>query len=358
MRAIEGTRSRRYPLFWSHLGPLGEAARRLTARHTATLIPGMTADEFFPDLVRRLEALDRLADAPVTREMAIARLKRSLPDPVRRIDLFDLFDLVDQTTGQVLDCATPENYPLNGEAFPESARGYRAGCDTLLHLLATGVFHDDGRHDELWLRTVQRLTRTRESVPRQYRPGLETLRHYPALLATWTMGIAAVLARREHFLARLLTEPAFRSPFNSRQPVNPARYLNPADVLSDPGIHEVTRADNGNKWIHPQGPLLRREGREPLRSIEPSDAAYETACDRFEFLASLVAVGQGDQPWPGMYLFASHWGHEEHGLAATIAHEISPTWPLIEAGAFEDVENAETAYKNLAERRTHNGRYF
>ncbi|MEV4226729.1 SIR2 family protein [Streptomyces bobili] len=355
VRAIEGTRSRRYPLFWSHLGPLGDAARRLAARHTATLLPGMTADEFFPDLVRRLEALDRLADAPVTREMAVVRLKRALPDPLRHIELFDL---VDQTASQVLDRATPENYPLSGEAFAESVRGYRADCDTLLHLLATGVFHDDGRYDDLWVRTVQRLTRTRESVPGQYRQGLEALRHYPALLATWTMGVAAILAHREQFLARLLTEPNFRSPFNPRKPANPAYYLNPGDVLSDPGIHEVTRAGDGNKWIHPESPLLRLETREPLRAIEPDDAAYEAACDRLEFLASLIGVSQGSQPWPGMYLFESHWGYDGHGLAAAIAQEISPTWALIEAGAFKDVESAETAYKNLAERRSRNGRYF
>ncbi|WP_369186200.1 SIR2 family protein [Streptomyces sp. R08] len=355
VRAIEGTRSRRYPLFWSHLGSLGESARRLTARHTATLIPGMTADEFFPDLIRRLEALDRLADAPVTREMAVVRLKRALPDALRRIELFDL---VDQTTSQLLDRATAENYPLNGDVFPDSVRAYRADCDTLLHLLATGVFHDDGRHDDLWVRTVQRLTRTRESVPGQYRQGLEALRHYPALLAVWTMGVAAILARREYFLARLFMEPGFRSPFNSRQQKKPTYYLNPADVLGDSGIHEVTRADNGGKWVHPQSPLLRSEGREPLRLIEPDDAAYEAACDRFEFLVSLIALGQGDQPWPGMYLFESRWGYDGNGLAAAIAQEISPNWPLIKAGAFKDVESAEAAYKNLAELRNRNGRYL
>ncbi|WP_075738597.1 hypothetical protein [Streptomyces acidiscabies] len=104
--------------------------------------------------------------------MAVTRLKRALPDPIRRIELFEL---VDQTTSRVLDRAAPENYPMNGNVFADSARGYRADCDTLLHLLATGVFHDDGRHDDLWVRTVQRLTPargrpSRGSTGRGWRP--------------------------------------------------------------------------------------------------------------------------------------------------------------------------------------------
>ncbi|WP_075738595.1 hypothetical protein [Streptomyces acidiscabies] len=171
------------------------------------------------------------------------------------------------------------------------------------------------------------------------------------------MGVASVLARREQFLARLLTEPVFRSPFNSPRPEKPARYLNPGRVLDDPGIHAICHADNGQKWIHPESPLLRREAREPLRAVEPDDAAYEAACDRLECLASLIALSRNERPWPGLYLFNSHWGYDEHGLAATIRQEITPTWPLIEAGAFENIESAKTAYKALAELRERNGRY-
>lgn len=34
---------------------------------------------------------------------------------------------------------------------------HRADSDILLHLLASGVYHDDGTHDRLWLRTFERL---------------------------------------------------------------------------------------------------------------------------------------------------------------------------------------------------------
>lgn len=77
--ALRGRRSRRYPLYWSTWTALGATAASVTQQHGAGVIPGVTADEFFPDLVHRLEALDALS-APA----AAAFVTRSLitPHPV------------------------------------------------------------------------------------------------------------------------------------------------------------------------------------------------------------------------------------------------------------------------------------
>ena len=85
VRALEETRSRRYPLFWSSYGSLGENARRLIAQHRAVSLPGQSADDLFSGLETRLDALDRLSEVPVTADIAVQRLKRALPDPRRRI---------------------------------------------------------------------------------------------------------------------------------------------------------------------------------------------------------------------------------------------------------------------------------
>lgn len=54
------------------------------------VIEAASADELFSGLLASVEALDRLAEPPLTTAMAVARLRRYLPDPVRRIDLHDL----------------------------------------------------------------------------------------------------------------------------------------------------------------------------------------------------------------------------------------------------------------------------
>nr|WP_011113221.1 SIR2 family protein [Streptomyces rochei]BAC76597.1 hypothetical protein [Streptomyces rochei]BAK19913.1 hypothetical protein [Streptomyces rochei] len=341
VRAIEGTRPRRYPLFWSQYGRFNDAAQALSVQHGAVVIDGKNADELFTGLLSRVEALDRLTTAPITRDIAVVQLKRALPDPLRRIELFDL---IDQAVTQIVGRSTPENRPVFAasttwtDTFGSNVRGYRADSDTLLHLLANGVFHDDGTHDHVWRRAVERLARLRDTSPNRFNEHLEKLRHFPALLATWTIGVAAILNRREELLATALYHPEWALPNSGHARLGPAWYLNPNQVLSADGMHDMHRSGNGGKLLYPQSNWLKDTLREPFRLIEPSDITYSEACTRFEFLASMVAMDTDSEflayPWAGEFFLHSAWGWDNNGLASTIAEELTETWPLLRAGAF------------------------
>ncbi|MFI1177486.1 SIR2 family protein [Streptomyces melanogenes] len=341
VRAVEGIRSRRYPLFWSQYGRLSGAAGALTTRHDAVVIDGQSADELFTALVRRIEALDRLTVAPITRDVAVVQLKRALPDPLRRIELFDL---VDQAVTEIVDRSTPADKPVLAtpdtwaDMFGSNVRGYRADSDTLLHLLANGVFHDDGTHDHVWQRALERLVRLRDTKPGSWNEDLEKLRHVPALLATWTIGVAAVLGHREELLATTLHRPQWAVPHSGHSRQGPVWYLNPVRLLNTDGMHDMHPAGNGGKLLYPQSNWLKDTLREPFRLVEPSDTAYRDACARFEFLASMLAMNTDNQflayPWAGEFLLDSTWGYDNNGLAATIESELTGTWPLLRAGAF------------------------
>lgn len=361
VRAIAGTRSRRYPMFWSHYGRLGEEARRLTAQHSAVVIEGKSEDELFTGLVQQVEALGRTAVAPISRDAAVVRLKRALPDPVRRIELFDL---VDQEATRIVNHATADHRPIHASSEPEAAdvfsnslRGYRADSDVLLHLLANGVFHDDGTHDELWHRAVTRLVRMRDTTPSPYLQVLEALRHVPALLATWTIGVASILSDRQELLAKALSRPLWAYPHSGHPRRGPAWFLNPHGILHAAGLHTMHRAENGNKLIYPQSNWLKETLREPFLIVEPSDSAYREACSRFEFLASMIAMDTDQpafaDPRAGEFLLDSTWGYDGNGLAAIVKAELTGTWPLLNAGAFGgELARAETALSALSDWRT------
>ncbi|MFI8301370.1 SIR2 family protein [Streptomyces nigra] len=364
VRAVQGTRSRRYPLFWSQYGRFSDAARSLTAQHGAVVIDGMSADELFTGLVSRVEALDRLTTAPITRDVAVVQLKRALPDPVRRIELSDL---VDHATTQILARSTRENRPVSvapadrADIYDSSIRGYRADSDTLLHLLASGVFHDDGTHETLWLRAVERLTRIRGTFPSgSFDRALEALRHYPALLAAWTMGVTAVIARREEFVATIMAQPTWTTLLGKTEVQAPAVYLNPKGVLQG-DLNSVMPSPEGKRWLLPESLLLRKETREPLQVIEPDDTAYQAACTRFEFLASMIAMDHPIErrrfPWVGEFLSDEHWEYDT-SIANTIKSELTPDWPLLRAGAFGgDPERAQTAHERLTQWRAQNPQF-
>ncbi|MGW7723867.1 SIR2 family protein [Streptomyces canus] len=362
VRAVEGTRSRRYPLFWSQYGRFSDAALALTAQHDAVVIDGKSADELFTDLVRRVEALDRLTVAPITRDVAVVQLKRALPDPLRRIELFDL---VDQAVSQIVGRCTPEHRPVHAtsdtwaDTFGANVHGYRADSDTLLHLLANGVFHDDGTHDNLWRRALDRLLRLRDTSPSTFNEQLEKLRHLPAPLATWTIGVAAVLDRREELLATILYHPEWALPNSGHARLGPAWCLNPNRVLIADGMHDMHRSANRGRLLYPQSNWLKATLREPFRLVEPSDTAYSEACTRFEFLVSMVAMDTDNEffayPWSGEFFLA--WGYDGNGLATAIEEELTDTWPLLRAGAFGgQLSHAQKALTALTKWRSEHAR--
>jgi hypothetical protein len=103
---------------------------------------------------------------------------------------------------------------------------------------------------------------------------------------------------------------------------------------------------------------LREQLREPFRTLEPDDVAYEVACSRFEFLASLISMDDDKNslagPWSGEFFLDSHWGYAggSNGLAGEIAEEMTESWPLLLDGAFNgDLNQAQAAFKRLAEFR-------
>jgi SIR2-like domain len=342
VRALEETRSRRYPLFWSSRGAIKEDARRLIAQHGAVSMPGLTADDLFTGLAGRLDALDRLSTTPITVEIAVQQLKRALPDPRRRIELSDLVDSeVQRLVSRIKDRT---HHSLAGMALIEQREAYEAESGATARLLATGVFHGEERHAPLWVRSLQRLMSARDRFTGSFNEASEAMRHYPALLCLWAMGVGAILADHEKLLARLLLEPTWKPTYGDETLRPAVRCLNPARIVSA----DDDRAPNGAAWVYPQSHHLRAASREALRELEPDDEAYAAACDRLEYLASLVTMGDADNygrlPWAGEFILGSHL----NVVATQVEKELAPGWPLLEGGAFGgDLDQAKAAREAL-----------
>jgi hypothetical protein len=345
VRALEGVRSRRYPLFWSSYGAIGEDARRLIAQHTAVPLPGMTADDLFTGLASRLEALDRLATTPITEEIAVQRLKRALPDPRRRIELSDLVN--SQVQGLVSRINDRTRHPLGAVAQFDVAQqrdAYEGESGPVARLLATGAFYGEDAQDDWWLRSQQRLMSARKRFTEGTFNGVaESMRHYPAILCLWAMGVAAVLAGHEKLLAKLLVEPRWKPIVGNQIPRPAVSCVNPVKIV----FADDDRAPNGTAWVYPQSHHIRAASRAALRELEPDDEAYEAACDRLEYLASLVSMTADyafdGGPWAGEFLLESR-----RVAIAPASTEVASGWPLLEGGAFGgDVNQAMSARDTL-----------
>jgi hypothetical protein len=287
--ALERRQSRRYPFYWDSRSSRGETARRLLHQHGITVVPAKSADELFTGLVQRVEALARLAEPPLTTAMAVARLKRYLPDPVRRIDLHDLVTEAVAKASEKIRAQPVHRENIRGQDVQDVLAAHAAAVEPVLHLVTTGVYFDRDRvHTDLWVEVVQRLLLARAVVRGgPYQAVLDNARHYPALLAVRAAGLVAVHLDRDDVLLRLLVEPTWREPLHNRQ-VEPAfAVLHDYRVIEPDDVNQLPRW-SGTGWQYPTSHLLRADLREVLRPLIAEDDQYVQASNRYEYRVALL----------------------------------------------------------------------
>ena len=343
--AMERLRSRRYPLYWDSRSSKGEAARRLLAQHSGVVTPAASADDLFTGLVDRVDALARLAEAPLTIAVAVARLKRYLPDPVRRIDLDDLVsEAVSKAVGKAVGYPTHLRN-LDGQAVQDRYAAMLADVTPVLHLLIEGVYHDQDRdHTGLWVKSIHRLMSARGLITGAHQDALDKTRHYPALLALRAAGIASLVVGRDDVLFRLLTGPAWRDPLNREQ--LPAVLALGEYTVASPDVVNAFPRWSGQGWLYPPSHLLRADLREALRTVLPDDEDYRWANDQYEYRVALTQYYLQPRPagyaqrTPGEFIGTSPFGGRQWAdgqllteadfrAAASQAGDDWPWWPLI-----------------------------
>lgn len=271
--------------------------------------------------------------SPITAEISARRLKQALPDPKRRIEVSDLVDgEIQRLATRIADTA---RHPLGGMPFADQRTAYEEETATSACLLAIGVFHGDEMHAPIWIRSLRRLISARRPITGSFSAQTEAMRHYPALLCLWAMGIAAILADRENLLVRFLIEPTWTPIFGKPEPQPAVRCLNPNRIV----VADDT-ADGGRRWLYPQSHHMRTVSRDTLRQIEPDNDTYQEACDRLEYLASLIAMdadGPNGFPWAGEFMTRDR------------PHDQAPKLrSLLDGDAFgSDPERAQTAGQAL-----------
>ena len=203
--AILRTPNRRFATYWLHRGNVSPDAQEIIRHRDAISITIQDADSAMDDLVEKVQALASATDQrPADTTVAIAHLKRYLPDPVHRIRLHDLVmgevaAVIEQVQG------LPTNGQFTPEGYAERMEFYERAMSTLMALLANGAFFSDRvEHDRLWVRCTELLaTRPQEQAGVDV---LVAMQQYPTLLALYALALGALAADRVDSIARVLTD--------------------------------------------------------------------------------------------------------------------------------------------------------
>ena len=189
------------------------------------------------ELAEMVQALADTADQrPVETAVAVARLKRHLPDPAQRIRAHDLVIAeTDALIDQISDL--PMGMQSDSRAYLDRMAAYEQAAARLMKLLATGAFFSDSAdHDQLWVRSIERLaTRPRHGAGDKC---LIDMQQYPTLLAIYALGVGTFAADRINPIARALSEIMVREHSQSR---TPRRRRRPVERLGQPAGTQRTR---------------------------------------------------------------------------------------------------------------------
>ena len=201
--AILRSPGRRFATFWLRRGPLEPDAQVIVGHRQAIEISIQEADNAFESLADKVESLSEAVDQrPLDTALAVAQLKKYLPDPVNRIKLHDL---VIGATDDVIDRVQefPVSGPLEPQLYREQLEAYEEATAGLLRLIATGTFFSDRLdHDDLFARCLDRLANRR--VAEIGIGPLLKMQDYPSLLGLYAIALGSAAADRLDSIARVL----------------------------------------------------------------------------------------------------------------------------------------------------------
>ena len=194
--AILRSPGRRFATYWLRHGPLKLEAQEIVNHRRAIDISIKDADDAFESLADKVESLSEAVDQrPLDTTLAVAQLKKYLPDPVNRIKLHDL--LV-SATDDVIDRVQELDASHEPQPYPEQVKAYEEATAGLLRLIATGAFFSDRvEHDQLLARCLDRLANRRVSENGTDAPlGLQG---YPSLLGLYAVALGSAVGRASGF---------------------------------------------------------------------------------------------------------------------------------------------------------------
>ena len=271
-------------------------------------------------------SVEALAEAsnrrPEDTALAVAQLKRYLPDPIHRIKLHDL--VVGETNAAI---GRIEDLPMDGKEpdYAQRMADYEHATAGLLKLLATGAFFSDRiEHDQLWIRCVERLAS--RALERGGKEPWLAMQQYPTLLALYAIGLGAAAADRIEPIARVLGTIKVQENSGSL-PVGAAvsswRVLN----------HDIVKRaiDELKDKKTPISDHLLDVLRPAVSDLVPDEDQLQDLFDEVEYLAGLAcAVHYDGAGPPGRAV----WRRDRSPGTLVVRHAKA----LVESGLFDDQE--------------------
>ena len=314
--AILRAPNRRFAYYWFSHGQPTEEAKQLIQHRRAITVPITSADEAFQSLSEKLQSLKEMDQSdPRSIPVTVATVKRFLSETRYRIRLRDLVQKEVKHVWQELNTArfSTEDPPPSVETYPRRVRQHEELAANLVALLTTLSFYDDQNNSQLLTTAIQRLA----NAPKANEPGQVawlSLQRYPASLATYASGIAALAAGNYRHLAALLLHPTHYDMNREKSPA--IKHLHLISVI-DHSLAQSLHPTNRRRPT-PDSEHVFDVIRPFISEYVPDEREYEELFDVFEYLIALV-YWNDEERWAPLGSFHwRQWGNYGHRDSAVL----------------------------------------
>lgn len=313
---------RRFSTYWASRGAPSAKATELITRKGATLVPIADADAFFVSVAEKVKALEEFSRPhPISKQAAIASLKRYLSEDRYRISLDDLVTAEADRAIKTVEATAPDvnNRDVNAANVERCVHGYETAMEVMVEAGFVAGRWSKTEQLEPWRRALARFAR------KSQRGGVRLwldLQRYPATLLFYGLGIGAVFAERWDSLGLLFTT-LFKEQYEKER-----RIVDVAPVLAlfEANSDAMKLLPGREREYLPLNNRLHDHLLSSLGNAFPSSDAFTLAFDWFEVLAALCygmpAATKGDRYWapPGAFAYR----HEnQDAIFASIKESLS-----------------------------------
>jgi hypothetical protein len=333
--AILRNKSRRFGYYWLTKGELSIEAKDIIAFRNAEVIDIETADEFFHQLLEKLESLVELnQNDPTDLKVLEATIKRFIPESRHRIRLHDL---VYNELEKVSEALSIEKFPCDGirctaETVHQRMHQYEETVLRLIKTLSLIAYHDSGENSFLLTSALERLC---SQITMGGYTSLLNLQYYSALLIEYATGISAIASKRFDNLAAILLKPKYQN--RRTDEIHPTIKLLIKNNIFEDEKQIIPRPNAKNEYT-PANNYLFELLRPILSELIPGEKQYQNAFDIFEYLLSLQYFDLSNNSWTTLGCFS--WRYRDSGNNAFYLKFIEEgisygdKWDLLKAGFF------------------------
>jgi hypothetical protein len=286
--ALYRRQNRRFSSYWVYPQKLSSEASDLKDHLRAIPLPIENADKFFQKLSENIEALQAFERPhPLSVPLAIAQVKKFVAEDKYRVQLHDL---VQDEVNKLCEELNSDRFKTEGLGitddnfkieFQKRIQEYENSAAMAIGIFSTLTYFDNSKVAPLISGNIMRLARR----PRNGGHFVD-LQLYPALLVSYTIGIAAIETQNYRALAALLLDTKCDD-YGRKRSI--PKCLNVWDVFSQRS-YKLIPIENAENLHTPASDYLLKTLCKPLSHIIHDKQRYEESFNIFEYILGLVCV--------------------------------------------------------------------